>query len=318
MIHDAYGSPELLKLREIDQPTIGDDEILVRVHAAGLNPADCFSVRGEPFVVRMMTGLLKPRHGVPGLDMAGQVTAVGKSVRMFKPGDEVFGSCNGSCAEYASTKENQLAPKPANLTPVQAAALSTAGLAALHGLRDAGKLQAGQKVLINGAAGGVGTFAVQIAKAFGAEVTGVCGTANVELVRSLGADQVVDYTREDFTQREERYDLILDNVENRSLSECRRVLTPRGTLIVNSGTGASGMKLMIRLLKPLVVSPFVSQNLRRYVSMPNHADLVVLKDLAESGKLTPVVNQTYPLSRTPEALLHIEGGHARGKVVITL
>ncbi len=318
MINGAYGSPELLKLQEIDQPAIGDDEVLVRVHAAGLNVADCFSVRGEPLVMRMMTGLLRPHYGVPGFDLAGQVAAVGKSVTRFKPGDEVFGSSKGSCAEYVKAKENHLAPRPANLTLAQAAALPTAGLAALHGLRDVGKLQTGQKVLINGAAGGVGTFAVQIAKAFGAEVTGVCGTANVDLVRSLGADHVIDYTREDFTQRAERYDLILDNVENRSLSDCRRVLTPRGTLIVNSGTGARGLKMMIRLLKPLVLAPFARQNLRRYVSTPNHQDLVALKELVESGKLTPVVKETYPLPRTPEALLHIEGGHARGKVVVTV
>lgn len=318
MVHDAYGSPELLELRDIDQPAIDDNEVLVRVHAAGLHVGDCFAVRGAPFAMRIVTGLLRPKYGVPGFDLAGQVEAVGKSVKRFQPGDEVFGACKGSCAEYASTGENQLALKPANLTLEKAAALPTSALAALHGLRDAGKIRAGQKVLINGASGGVGTFAVQIAKSFGAEVTGVCSTANVDLVRSLGADHVIDYTREDFTRRGERYDLIFDNVENRSLSECRRALTPSGTLILNSGTGARGIEMLIRLVKPLVVSPFVRQNLRRYLSTPNYEDLVVLKELVESGKLHPVVDRTYPLSETSDALRYIEGGHARGKVVVTL
>lgn len=318
MFHGEYGPPDVLELRDIDRPAIDDEEVLVRVHAAGLHVGDCFTVRGEPFAVRMVSGLLRPRYGVPGFDLAGQVEAVGKSVKRFHPGDEVFGACTGSCAEYAATSENQLALKPANLTLEEAAALPTSALAALHGLRDAGKIRAGQKVLINGASGGVGTFAVQIAKSFGAEVTGVCSTANVDLVRSLGADHVIDYTREDFTLRGERYDLILDNVENRSLSECRRALAPSGTLILNSGTGARGLKMLIRLVKPLVVSPFVRQNLRRYLSTPNHEDLVVLKGLVESGKLHPVVGRTFPLSETPAALRYIEGGHARGKVVVTL
>jgi NADPH:quinone reductase-like Zn-dependent oxidoreductase len=318
IVHDAYGPPELLELRDIDRPAIDDAEVLVRVHAAGLHVGDCFGVRGSPFAMRIVTGLLKPKKGIPGFDLAGQVDAVGKSVTRFKPGDEVFGACNGSCAEYASTAESQLALKPANLSLVEAAALPTSALAALHGLRDAGKIQAGQKVLINGASGGVGTFAVQIAKSFGAEVTGVCSTANVELVRSLGADYVIDYTREDFTLREGHYDLIFDNVENRSLAECRRALTPVGTLILNSGTGAQGIEMLIRLVKPLVVSPFVRQKLRRYLSTPNHEDLVVVKDLVESGKLRPVIERTYPLAKTAEALRHIETGHVRGKVVVTL
>lgn len=318
IVHDAYGSPELLQLRDIDRPAIDDDEVLVRVHAAGLHVGDCFAVRGEPFPVRMATGLLRPRYGVPGFDLAGQVEAVGKSVKRFQPGDEVFGACQGSCAEYAGTGEDQLVAKPANLTLEEAAALPTSALAALHGLRDAGKIRAGQKVMINGASGGVGTFAVQIAKWFGAEVTGVCSSANVDLVRSLGSDHVIDYTREDFTRRGEGYDLILDNVENRSLSECRRALAPGGTLVLNSGTGARGIEMLIRLVKPLVVSPFVRQNLRRYLSTPNHEDLLVLKELVESGKLRPVVDRTYPLSETSQALRHIEGGHARGKVVVTL
>ncbi len=318
MVHDAYGPFELLQLRDIDRPAIREDDVLVRVRAAGLHVGDCYSVKGAPFAMRLATGLLKPQYGVPGFDLAGHVEAVGQNVTRFRPGDEVFGACKGSCAEYASTKESMLALKPVNLNMEQAAALPTSGLAALHGLRDAGKLQAGQKMLVNGAAGGVGTFAVQIAKAFGAEVTGVCSTANVDLVRSLGADHVIDYTREDFTQREARYDLIFDNVENRSLAECRRVLTPGGTLVLNSGTGARGIQMLIRLVKPLVLSPFVRQNLRRYLSTPNHQDLIVLKELVEAGKLTPVVNRTYPLASTPDALRYIESGHARGKAVITL
>jgi NADPH:quinone reductase-like Zn-dependent oxidoreductase len=317
IVHDAYGPPELLELREIDRPILDEGGVLVRVHAAALHVGDSFALRGTPLPMRMMTGLLRPKYGVPGFDLAGQVEAVGSGVKRFKPGDEVFGVCNGSCAEYASTKEDLLAPKPANLRLEQAAALPTSALAALHGLRNAGKIRAGQKVLINGAAGGVGTFAVQIAKSFGAEVTGVCSTANVDLVRSLGADHVIDYTREDFT-RGGPFDLIFDNVENRSLSECRRALTPNGTLVLNSGTGARGLEMLVRLLKPLVVSPFVRQNLRRFLSTPNHQDLLVLKDLVEAGKLRPVIDRTFPLSRTAEALRHIEDGHARGKVVVTV
>ena len=317
IVHDAYGPPELFELREIDRPILDDGGVLVRVHAAALHVGDSFALRGNPLPMRMMTGLLRPKHGVPGFDLAGQVEAVGSGVKRFKPGDEVFGVCNGSCAEYASTKEDLLAPKPANLRLEQAAALPTSALAALHGLRNAGKIRAGHKLLINGASGGVGTFAVQIAKSFGAEVTGVCSTANVDLVRSLGADHVVDYTREDFT-RGGPYDLIFDNVENRSLSECRRALTPNGTLVLNSGTGARGIEMLVRLLKPLVASPFARQNLRRYLSTPNPQDLLVLKDLVEAGKLRPVIDRTFPLSRTAEALRYIEDGHARGKVVVTV
>ena len=317
IFHDSYGPPESLELREIDRPAIGDRQILVRVQAAGLHVGDCFTVRGEPVVVRMMTGLRRPKWGVPGFDLAGQVEAVGKAVKRFQPGDEVFGTGEGSCAEYARTDENQLAPKPAGTGWEAAAALPTSALAALQGLRDAGKVRAGQKVLINGASGGVGTFAVQIARSLGAEVTGVCSTANVDLVRSLGADHVIDYKRQDFTRLGQRYDLILDNVENHPLAACRRALAPRGTLVLNSGTGDRGMKMFMRYLRPLLVSPFVRQKLRRYLSQPNHQDLLVLKDLVESGKLRPVIERRFPLSETPAALRHLEGGHARGKVVVT-
>lgn len=230
----------------------------------------------------------------------------------------MFGASFGTCAEYAVARENQVAPKPANLSFEQAAALATSGLAALHALRDVAKLRPGQKVLINGASGGVGHFAVQIAKSYGAEATGVCSTINVDMIRSLGADHVIDYTQEDFVKSGPRYDLMFDNIENRSLSDCRRVLKPTGTLILNSGTGATGCAMLIRLIKPLIVSPFVRQNLRRYLSVANHEDLVVLKQLVESGKLTPVIDKTFALQETPDALRHIETGHARGKVVIRI
>jgi len=322
IFHAAYGSPDLLALKEIDQPVIGEDEVLVRVRAAGLHVGDCFAMRGDPFAMRLVTGLFRPKSGVPGFDLAGRVEAVGAKVKRFRPGDEVFGACSanasGACAEYAAISENQLASKPSNLSFEEAAALPTSALAALHGLRDAGQIRAGQKVLINGASGGVGTFAVQIAKSLGAEVTGVCSAANVSLVRSLGADDVVDYTREDFTERAGRYDLILDNVENRPLADVRRALAPNGTLVLNSGTGARGTQMLIRLLKPLVLNPFTRQTLRRYLSVPNHADLLVLKELVESGKIRPVIDRRFSLAETPLALCHIESGRARGKVVVTM
>lgn len=317
MHHDRYGPLDLLALRDIERPTVGDTDVLIRVRAAGLHIGDCFGVHGSPFPMRLVSGLLKPIYGVPGFDVAGHVEAVGSKVTQFRPGDAVFGACKGACAEFVTAPASTLALKPARLTFVQAAALPTSGLAALHALRDAGRVRPGQRVLINGASGGVGSFAVQLAKAFGAEVTGVCSSGNVDLVRSLGADHVIDHTQQDFTEGGQRYDLILDNVENRSLDECRRVLTPSGTLILNSGTGAQGMAMLIRLLKPLVLSPFVRQSLKRYLSTPSHADLVVLAELVEAGRLTPVIDKTYPLHETAGALRHIESGHARGKVVVS-
>jgi len=318
IVHDTYGSFDVLGFSDIAEPVVGDGEVLVRVRAAGLHIGDCFAVRGTPLAMRLATGLFKPRHGIPGFDVAGTVEAVGRSVTQFRPGEEVFGACQGACAEYACVEKNKLAQKPANLTFEEAAAVPTSALAALHALRDAGKVQPGQKVLINGASGGVGTFAVQIAKSLGAEVTGVCSTANVDMVRSIGADHVVDYTGEDFAQGERRYDLILDNVENRSVSHCRRALAPGGTLILNSGTGARGIRLLVRLVKPLLLSPLVRQKLRRYLSVPNHEDLVTLKQLIESRKLEPVIDRKYPLHETAAALRYIEAGHARGKVVVTV
>lgn len=318
VVYDHYCSFDVLVMRDVDKPSINDDQVLVRVHAAGLHIGDCFSVRGEPFAVRLATGLLKPKHGIPGFDLAGKVEAVGKNVKRFNPGDEVFGASFATCADYARATENQLALKPAALSFEQAAAIPTSGLAALHAMRDVAKLRPGQKVLINGASGGVGHFAVQIAKSYGAEVSGVCSTGNADVVRSLGADHVIDYTQEDFAQGERRYDVMFDNVENRSLADCRRVLTPDGMLILNSGTGPKGSNTLVRLLKPLVLSPFVRQNLRRYLSTPNHEDLVALRALVEAGKLTPVIDRTYALHETADALRHIEGGHARGKVVVRL
>ena len=316
IIQDTYGPIERLEPRDIGLPQPAEREVLVKVHAAGLHIGDVFAVRGSPFIARLATGLGRPKYGVPGFDLAGTVTAIGGGVSKVAVGDEVFGTGRGTAAEFARAGEHELALKPAGLTFDQAAAIPTSGLAALHGLRDAGKVKAGQRVLINGASGGVGTFAIQIAKAFGAHVTGVASTRNLELMRSLGADEVIDYRREDFTTRAAAWDLIFDNVENRSLSEIRRALTPDGTLVLNSGTGASGLRMLVRLARPIVLSRFSRQSLRRFLSNPNHADLVVLKDLVEAGQLRPAIDRTYPLDEAVAALRLIAGGHARGKVVL--
>lgn len=316
VVYDEYGSFDVLSLRDIPKPSHADDQVLVRVRAAGLHAGDCFCVRGRPFPVRFVTGLIKPKYGVPGFDLAGTIEAVGKDVKRFRPGDEVFGASAATCAEYALASEDQLELKPSGMSFEQAGTLATSGSAALHGLRDVAKVAAGQKVLINGASGGVGHFAVQIAKSYGAEVTGVCSSRNLELVRSLGADHVVDYTKEDFTRGRAQYDVVLDNMENRTLDECRRALTSDGMLVLNSGTGATGVKMLVRLVKPFVVAPFVRHKLRRYVSSPKAADLTVLKHWIESGKLTSVIDRTYPLRDTAEALRYVELGHARGKVAI--
>lgn len=318
IIGDFYGPPGDLRLRDIDTPEPAAGQVLVRVLAAGVHIGDCLIVRGAPFPVRFVAGLRRPKYGVPGYDLAGRVEAVGEGVERFRPGDEVFGTGDGTCAEYARTAQDRLAPKPSGLTFEEAAAIPTSAATALRALREVGKLKAGQEVLVNGASGGVGTFAVQIAASLGARVTGVCGPANLELVRSIGADHVIDYTREDFTQGARRYDLILDNMENRALADCRRVLAPSGTLLLNSGTGARGTGMLIRLAKPLLLSPFTRQSLRRFVVSPKHHDLAALTELLDSGKIKPVIGRTYPLPETPAALSHIEGGHARGKVVITM
>jgi len=313
IVQNDYGSPNVLKLKDVDKPVIKENDVLVRVHAAALNAGDHFSMRGSPWLVRFTVGFPKPKDYILGWDMAGRVQAVGKNVTRFQPGDEVFASCSGTLAEYACAAEDKLAMKPTNLTFEQAAAVPTAAITALQGLRDAGKVQPGQKVLINGASGGVGTFAVQIAKAFGAEVTGVCSTRNVNMVRSIGADHVIDYTQEDFTQSGRRYDLILDNVANRSFSDLRRALTPQGIIIPNSGHGGMGY-----VFKAFLLSPFMRQLGSMYLASPNNKDMVVLKELIESGKVTPVIDRTYPLSDTPEAFRYLEEDHARGKVVITV
>ena len=322
IVHKRYGGPEVLVSREIDRPGIGDGDVLVRVHAAGLHIGDVFGVRGSPFPIRFTSGLRRPKFGVPGFDIAGTVEATGSAVTRFAAGDEVFGVCtwpsSGACAEYARANEDEIIAKPSGLSFEQAAAIPTSASAALHGLRDAGRLRAGQRVLINGASGGVGTYAVQIARAFGAEVTGVCGPTNVDLVRSLGAHHVIDYTREDFTQGAARYDLILDNMENHSLADTRRALAPDGTLVLMSGTGASGLRLLVRLIRPVVLSPFVKHSLRRPLSTPNREDLEVLTSMFEEGKLRPVIDATYPLPETAAAIRYIEAGHARGKVIITV
>ena len=319
MVQDAYGSAEVLELRDIDQPAIGDDEVLVRVRAAGVNPADWAIMSGLPYIARPVYGMRKPKNPVRGTDVAGQVESVGSRVTRFRPGDEVFGWCIGAYAELASVSERALTRKPATLTFEQAASVPMAGLVALQALRDHGNVQAGHKVLINGASGGIGTFAVQIAKSLGADVTGVCSTGNVDLVRSIGADHVIDYTREDFTHGGQRYDVILDNVANHSLSDLRHALTPTGTLVPNGGNFdnrwfAGGG----RVIHARALSPFVSQALRPFLVSPNLEDLTVLTELIEAGRITPVMDRTYQLTETPQAIAHVGQGHTRGKVAITV
>lgn len=317
----SYGPPEDLRVVEVVEPTIQNSpnagpNLLIRVHAAGLHVGDCFSVRGKPFVVRMETGWMRPTTGIPGYDFSGVVEEVGESVAGFDVGDEVFGYCRGSCAEFVSVADDKVAAKPKGLSFVEAAALPTSALAALHALRDVAKLQTGQSLLINGASGGIGTFAVQIAKAFGVEVTGVCSRSNAALVESLGADHVVDYRTEDFTSTGQTYDCILDNVENRGLSEVRRSLKPKGTLICNSGTGATGLAFWIRLLKPLVLSPFAKQRLCRYLSVPTHKDLEVLSEMVSDEKLRAVLSEVHTLDSVVDALQELESGHTVGKRVV--
>jgi len=319
MVQDTYGSAEVLQLRDIDKPAIADDEVLVRVRAAGVNPADWAIMSGLPYIARPVYGMRKPKNAVRGTDVAGQVEAVGTGVTRFQPGDEVFGWCIGAYAEYAAVSEGALVLKPANLTFEQAAAVPMAGLVALQALRDHGNVQAGQTVLVNGASGGIGTFAVQIAKSLGADVTGVCSTRNMDMVRSIGADHVIDYTQKDFTRSGQRYDFILDNVANHSLSDLRGALTPTGTLVPNGGGFdnrwfASGG----RVIRANVLKRSVDRRLRPFLVSPKLEDLVVLKELIEAGKITPVMDRTYPLSETPQAIGHVGEGHAQGKVAITM
>ena len=292
----------------------------MRVHAAAVNPDDWHYMRGLPYIARARTGLRSPTRTVPGGDMAGQVEAIGKDVTRFQPGDEIFASIEGgSLAEYACASEDLVAPKPVNLTFEQAAAVPLAALTALQGLRDQGRIQSGQKVLIIGASGGVGTFAVQLGKSFGADVTGVCSTRKVDMVRSIGADHVIDYTQEDFTQSGQKYDLIFQLAGTRSPSDCRRALTSKGTLVMSSGeSDGHWIGPMDRIIKAVVLSPFVSQRLGAFEAKQSKQDLQILKGLIESGKVWPVIDRTYPLSETAEALRYLEEGHARGKVVITV
>jgi NADPH:quinone reductase-like Zn-dependent oxidoreductase len=320
IVRDTYGSPDVLELRDIDKPEIGDEEVLLRVHAAGLDRGVWHVMAGLPYPIRLAGyGLRAPKNPVIGSDVAGIVETVGKNVRRFQPGDEVFGIGKGSFAEYVCAREDKLAPKPANLTFEQAAVLAVSGLPALQALRDHGRVGPGQKVLVIGASGGVGTYAVQLAKAFGAHVTGVCSTTKVDMVRSIGADQVIDYTREDFAEGDQRYDLILDIGGNSTLRRLRRALTPKGTLVITGGeTDGRWLGGTDRQIRALMLSPFVSQKLATFVSSENHEDMIILEELIESGKVTPVIDRTYPLSEVPNAIRYLEEGHAKGKVVITV
>ena len=320
VVYHAYGSPDVLRYEEVEKPTAGDDEVLIKVRAASINPLDWHFLRGTPYMVRMMAGLRKPKVTRLGVDVAGQVEAIGRNVTEFKPGDEVFGSCRGAFAEYVCASESVLVRKPDNVTFEQAASVPVASYTALQGLRDKGQIQPGQKVLINGAAGGVGTFAVQVAKSFGADVTGVCSTRNVDMVRSIGADRVIDYTQEDFTQNGQRYDLFFDCVGNHSLSAIRRVLNPRGIYMPAGGSSDRWMiGPLIRMMTSLVLSRFVSQKLVIFfLAKPSKEDLTIMRKLIETGKITPVIDRHYQLSEAPDAIRYLEEGHARGKVIITL
>ncbi len=319
IVQDKFGSPDdVLELKEIDKPLFEEDEVLVRIHAASIHIGDSYGMRGVPYIMRPVFRLSRAKNRVPGTDIAGTVEAVGRSVTQLRPGDEVFGWCKGAFAEYVSVSEDALALKPANLTFEQAAAVGVSAFTALQALRDQGKVQPGQKVLITGASGGVGTFAVQIAKSLGAEVTGVCSTRNMDMVREIGADQVIDYTQENFTRSGQHYDLILDNVGNHSLSDTRRPLTPTGTLLANGAAVSGWVGGLGRPAKAFVLSLFVRQQGRPFVSLPNREDHATLKELAEAEKVTPVIDRTYPLSETPEAMAHVGEGHAQGKTVITM
>jgi NADPH:quinone reductase-like Zn-dependent oxidoreductase len=322
IVYCEYGSPDVLKFADVEKPVPTDNQVLIKVRAASLNALDAYMVR-DAWLNRLIFGLRKPRDTRLGRDVAGQVEAVGKNITEFKPGDEVFGICRGSLAEYAVTFERALATKPPNVSFEQAASLPLAGLTALQGLRE-GKIQPGQKVLINGATGGVGTFAVQIAKSLGAEVTAVCSTRNVDLVRSIGADHVIDYTKEDFTKSDQRYDVIFDNVANHSFGERRRVLNPKGICVL-AGMGGAGVKqseAMGRIVGNLFLarglSSFVDQKFAQYMTKMSKPDLIMLGDLIQAGKLRPVIERTYKLNDAPEALRHFDQGHARGKLVITI
>jgi NADPH:quinone reductase-like Zn-dependent oxidoreductase len=320
IVQDEYGSTDVLRLEDIDPPALGDDDVLLRVEAAGVDPGVWHLMTGLPYMIRLGYGLRKPKARVRGRDVTGRVEAVGANVTRFQPGDEVFGICEGSFAEYASARPDKLVPKPANVTFEQAATVPISGLTALQALRDKGEVQPGQRVLIIGAAGGVGSFAVQMAKSYGAHVTGVCSTTKVDLVRSIGADDIIDYTRQDFADGARHFDVILDTAGNRALTRLRRALTPKGILVIVGGEGGGrwlgGFDRQI--LRAPVLSAFVSQKLRALISTEGQDDLLVLKELIEAGKVTPVIDRTYPLSEAPEAIRYLAERHPRGKVVITV
>lgn len=320
IVQDTYGSADVLELREIDVPQVADDEVLVRVHAAGVDRGVWHLMAGLPYPIRIAGyGVRAPKHPVPGMDLAGVVEAVGEDVTGFVPGDEVFGIGKGAFAEYAVAPEGKLAHKPANLTFEQAAAIAISGLTALQALRDVAQVQAGQRVLVIGASGGVGTYAVQVAKAFGAHVTGVASTAKLDLVRAIGAHEVIDYTTEDFAAGDARYDVIVDIGGNASLARLRRALTPNGTAaIVGQETGGRWLGGFDRMLRAPLLSPFVSQDLKSVTASENATDMAVLKDMIEAGQVTPVIERSYTLAEVPDAIRHIEAGRARGKVVITI
>lgn len=318
IVQDRYGPADVLHVEDIEEPVAGAGEVLVRVLAASAFIGDWHVATGVPYAIRAVSGLRAPKNRVRGQDFAGRVEAVGERVTLFQPGDDVFGTCYGSFAEYATAREDRIAPKPANLTFGQAATVPSTGTTALQGLRDVGKVQPGHKVLIIGAAGGVGSFAVQIARAFGAHVTGVCSTTKVDLVRSIGADEVVDYTREDFADVGHTYDVILDTAGNRSVSHLRRALAPRGTLVIGGGEGGGRWFGVGRQLRASMLSPFVTQKLGTFIAKQNREDLLVLKELIEAGKITPVIGSAYPLSEVPDAIRQLGEGHGRGKVVIEI
>ena len=319
VVYTKYGSPDVLQLKEVEKPTPKDNEVLIRIHAASANAADWHLLRGDPFLLRLGYGLLKPNNTILGADIAGRVEAVGNNVTQFQPGDEVFGDISGcglgGFAEYVSVPEHAVISKPASMTFEEAAAVPMAAVTALQGLRDKGQIQPGQKVLIHGASGGVGTFAVQIAKAFRAEVTAVCSTRKVDLVRSIGADHVIDYTQEDFTKNGQRYDLILAANGNRSMFEYKRALAPKGRYVVIGGS-------MTQIFQAMLLGPLLSmagrQNIGNVRARPNQKDLACMKELLEVGNVVPVIDRCYPLSETAEAIRYLEAGHARGKVVITV
>ena len=320
IVYQKYGSPDVLELKDIEKPIPSDEEVLVKVHAAAANPLDWHFMRGTPYLVRLMNGLLKPKNTMLGADIAGSVESVGRNIEQFKPGDDVFGMSKGSVggfAEYVCARERSLALKPANISFEEAAAAPVAAFTALQGLRDTGKIQSGQTVLINGASGGVGTFAVQIAKSFGAVVTGVCSTRNLDMVRSIGADHVIDYTKEDFTRNGQCYDLIYDAIANHSALEYRRALSPGGICSI------VGFSTMFHMLNEMLVGSLVSMiGSKKIVGMgvakPNQKDLIIIKELLESGKIKSVIDRRYPLSEVREAIRYLETGRARGKVIITV